>query len=57
MGKKKKTYMAVFDAFDWLSINENTKNWGPFERSPKVLQIYHLGHKYTDSWRISLSTV
>ena len=25
MGKKK-PYMAVFDAFDWLSLNENTKN-------------------------------
>ena len=36
---KKKPYMAVFDAFDRLSLNENTKNQWPFERSSKVLQI------------------
>ena len=38
MGKKK-PYMAVFDAFDRLAFNENTKNRRQFERYSKSPQI------------------
>ena len=37
--KQKNPDMAVFDDFDRLSLNENTKNQWPFERYSKVLQI------------------
>ena len=38
-GQKKKRTWRLFDVFDRLGLNGNTKNWWPFKRFLQVLQI------------------